>query len=105
MIKLQLFKLIDQYLNELFKKEVFHQQTTSTDNILQYELSRLNEDFMVDTNLDLILNTELCDMSYHQHDQDPQFHLYEDKACWFINTFEIEELISQQHTPKLVHQF
>ncbi|MEM1002073.1 MAG: hypothetical protein AAGH46_05450, partial [Bacteroidota bacterium] len=44
-IKLQLFQLADNCLQELFKREAFHKSTTSTDAVLKDELSRLNEDF------------------------------------------------------------
>jgi hypothetical protein len=103
-IKLQLFKLVDEYLTELFKKEAFHQQTTSTDAILQDELSRLSEDFTMDADADLILNTELNDISYHQHDQDPHIYLYSDKETSFLNAFEIKDL-SKSKAPTVVHKF
>lgn len=103
-IKLQLFKLVDEYLVQLFKKEAFHKNTTSTDTILKDELSRLNEDFTMDADSDLILNTELTDISYHQHDQDPHIYLYTDKETSFLNAFEIEDL-SKSKAPKVVHHF
>ncbi len=64
-VKLELFKLVDNYMNELFKKEAYHKKTISTNTILDDELSRLGEDFTVDADLDLILNTELSDISYN----------------------------------------
>jgi len=103
-IKLDLFKLADIYLQELFKKEAFHQDTTSTEGILQYELSRLSEDFTVDADLDLILNTELSDISYRQSENDALIYLYSDKESSFLNTFDIKDL-SKSRAPEVVQQF
>ena len=56
-VKLELFKLVDNYMNDLFKKEAYHKNTISTDTILQDELSKLSEDYTVDGDLDFVLNT------------------------------------------------
>lgn len=103
-VKLQLFKLVDLHLSKLFKKEAFHKNTTSTDRILKDELSRLTEEFTMDADQDLILNTELNDISYHQQDHDPHIYLYADKQSSFLNAFDLKEL-NQSKAPKLVHQF
>jgi hypothetical protein len=103
-IKLKLFKLVDEYLTTLFEKESFHKNTTSTNSILEDELSGLNEDFTMDADSDLILNTELNDISYHQHDRDPHIYLYSDKENSFLNAFEIEDLAKSKR-PRVVHQF
>lgn len=102
-IKLKLFKLVDAYLNDLFKKESYHKNTISTDIALKEELSRLNEDYTVDADLDLILNTELSDISYHQN-QENQLYLYEDKETSLMQTLEIENL-SKSQAPKVFHRF
>ena len=90
-IKLKLFKIVDNELELLFKKEAFHQNTMSTDHILKEELDRLKEDFTMDANLDVILNTELDDISYHQ-DEGDHVYVYSDKDSNILKTFEIEDL-------------
>lgn len=102
-IKLKLFKLVDTYLNILFKKEAYHKNTISTDEILQEEISKLNEDYTIDADLDLILNTELSDISYHQ-DAGKQFYLYDDKEASLLQAFEVENL-SKSQSPKVFHRF
>lgn len=102
-IKLELFKIVDNYMNELFKKEAFHKNTISTDSILKDELSKLGEDYTIDADLDLILNTELNDISYHQ-DHTNHLYLYADKETSILRAFELEDLSASQ-SPKIFGRF
>jgi hypothetical protein len=102
-VKLELFKLVDNYMNELFKKEAFHKNTISTDSILQDELGRLGEDYTIDADLDLILNTELSDISYKQ-DNTAHLYLYEDKETSLLKAFELEDLTVTE-SPKVFGRF
>jgi len=102
-VKLELFKIVDNYMNELFKKESFHKNTISTDTILKDELSRLGEDFTVDGDFDYILNTDLTDISYHQ-DHKNHLHLYADKETSILKAFELEDL-SETQSPKVFGRF
>ncbi|WP_431157564.1 hypothetical protein [Winogradskyella poriferorum] len=102
-VKLELFKLVDNYMNELFKKEAYHKKTISTDSILKDELSKLGEDFTVDADLDLILNTELSDISYNQNHSN-HLYLYEDKEASMLRAFELEDL-SPSESPKVFGRF
>jgi hypothetical protein len=102
-VKLELFKLIDNYMNELFKKESYHKNTISTDTILKDELSRLGEDYTIDADLDLVLNTELNDISYHQ-DHSNHLYLYDDKQTSILKAFELEDL-SKTESPKVFGRF
>lgn len=102
-IKLQLFKLVDDYMNALFKKEAFHKNTISTDTILKDELAKLGEDYTIDADLDLVLNTELNDISYHQ-DQNNHLYLYADKETSILKAFELEDLSATQ-PPKVFGRF
>ncbi len=102
-VKLKLFQIVDANLDALFKKEAFHQITISTDIILNEELSRLNEDFTMDAGLDLILNTELDDISYHQQDQDHIF-VYDDAEATLLKDFERADL-SNKKTQQLFGKF
>jgi len=102
-IKLELFKLVDNYMDELFKKEAYHKKTISTDSILKDELSKLGEDFTVNADLDLILNTELSDISYHQ-DHNNHLYLYADKETSILKAFELEDLTPSQ-SPEVFGSF
>lgn len=94
-VKLELFKIVDNYMNVLFKNEAYHKNTISTDTILKEELSKLSEDYTIDGDFDFILNTELNDISYHQ-DQNDGLQLYSDKETSILKAFEIEDLSTKQ---------
>lgn len=102
-IKLKLFKLVDAHLNELFKKESFHKYSVSTDEFLKKELTRLNEDFTMDADMELILITELTDISYQQN-KDNKIYLYEDKEASFIKALDVSSL-KPEDSPKMVGRF
>lgn len=102
-IKLKLFQIIDAELDVIFKKEAFHQITISTDTILKEELSRLNEDFTMDADMDLILNTELDDISYHQQDPDHIF-VYHDSGATILKDFERAD-ISNRRAQHIIGKF
>lgn len=102
-IKLELFKLVDNYMNALFKKEAHHKNTISTDTILQDEMSKLSEDYTVDGDLDFVLNTDLSDISYNQ-DHTNHLYLYEDKEASILRAFELEDLSASQN-PKVFGRF
>lgn len=89
-IKLKLFKLVDKDLDELFKKEAFHQNTVSTNSILEEELGKLNEDYIIDADLDAVLLTELDDISYKQ-DNTEHIFVYDDSYSDVLNAFDIED--------------
>lgn len=101
-IKLELFKIVDNYMNVLFKDEAFHKNTISTDTFLKAELSKLSQDYTIDADFDFILNTELNDISYHQ-DQNEPLHLYSDKETSILKAFEIKDLSATQ-SPKIFDQ-
>lgn len=94
-VKLELFKLADAKLTELFKKEAFHKNTVSTNSVLNDELSKLDESFTMDADNDLILETELNDISYHQ-DQHSHLFLYDNSDATVLNALEIENLSSKR---------
>ncbi|MBT8269023.1 MAG: hypothetical protein KJN59_07340 [Bacteroidia bacterium] len=93
-VKLELFKIIDIYLETLLEKEAFHQNTISTSEILNEELNRLREDFTMDADLDLILNTELDDISYHQNGKEHHY-LYTDKDVDVLHPIEDKDFSLQ----------
>ncbi len=103
-IKLQLFKIVDNDLNELFKKEAFHKNTQSTSAILKEELDSLEEKFTIDADLDYVMDEDLEDISYQQDNKHKHLFLYDDNETSVINAFEMED-ISTQHTKKLLGKF
>ncbi len=103
-IKLQLFKIVDNDLNELFKKEAFHKDTQSTSTILEEELDSLEEKYTLDADLDCVMNEDLEDISYQQDNKHMHLFLYDDKNASVINALEMED-VSSQHTKKLLSKF
>lgn len=102
-VKLELFKLIDNYMNDLFKKEVFHKNTISTSEMRKREIAKLGEEYTIDADLDLILNTELNDISY-QREKDNELYLYEDKETSILRAFEVSNLPAKR-TPEVFGRF
>ena len=90
-VKLDLFAIVDNDLDELFTKESFHQKTISTNTILEDELEKLKEDYSIDADLDLVLKTEFDDISYQQ-DHSEHVFLYDDNDSSILQAFEIEDL-------------
>ena len=87
-IKLNLFRLIDTYLEELFIKEAYHQKTISTNTILMEELHRLKESYTIDADKDFMMLEELDDISYHQHDHDYEVFVFDDHNSKILNELD-----------------
>lgn len=102
-IKLQLFKIVDDDLNELLKKEAFHKNTQSTNTILEEELDSLEEKFTVDADLDYVMDEDLDDISYHQ-DTKKHLFLYDDSNASVISSLGMENVPMQQ-TKELLGKF
>lgn len=96
-IKIELFKIVDADLDELFKKEAFHQNTMSTHSILTDELDGLDEKFTVDEDFDFIMNEELSDISYHQDQEKKHVFVYEDKNSSLQNAFETSNISTKRN--------
>ncbi|WP_298238140.1 hypothetical protein [uncultured Algibacter sp.] len=96
-IKIELFKIVDADLDDLFKKEAFHQNTMSTDSILKDELDGLDENFTVDEDFDFIMNEELSDISYHQDQEDKHVFVYDDSNASIQNAFEISDISTNRN--------
>lgn len=91
-IKLELFKIADNDLEALFKKEAFHKNTLSTDTILKDELESLNEEYTVDEDFDFIMNDELNDISYKQQNSQNHMFLYDSDDSTIFNAFEVTDI-------------
>lgn len=103
-IKIKLFKIVDSDLDDLFKKEAFHKNTTSTSSILDEELESLEENFTIDDGFDFIMNEELDDISYKQNEKHKHLFLYDDNNSSVVNAFEIENP-SAIHSKNLLGKF
>ena len=103
-IKLKLFKIVDNDLNELLKKEAFHKNTQSTSQILEEELDSLEEKYTLDADLDYVMDEDLEDISYQQESRQKHLFLYDDKGSSVMSALEMED-ISSQHTKKLLGKF
>jgi len=90
-LKIELFKLVKQKLDNLFKEESWHKQTISTDKILQQELNKLKEQFSVEADDDLVMQDELSDISYHQKDLIIPLQLYDDAQHSIISAFDLKQ--------------
>jgi hypothetical protein len=91
-IKLKLFKIVDSDLYTLFKKEAFHKETISTKAILHKELESLEENYTIDDGFDYIMNEELNDISYKQHDKHKHVFLYDDNDNSVLNAFDVNDI-------------
>jgi DNA-directed RNA polymerase specialized sigma24 family protein len=89
-IKLQLFQIVDNHLEELFVNEAFHKKTISTDTILKEELYRLKESFTIDASQDFMMLEQLDDISYHQHDHDYEVFVFDDHNSKILNELDLK---------------
>ncbi len=90
-VKLLLFKIVDLELETLFEKEDFHKTSISTSRLLGEEMDRLKEDYTVDADLDMILNTELDDISYRQNPEE-HLYVYTDEDIDILGSFENKDI-------------
>lgn len=96
-LKLELFKIVDNDLEALFKKEAFHKNTLSTDSILKDELESLNEVYTVDEDFDYIMNDELNDISYKQQNGQNHTFLYDSDDSTIFNVFKVSDIPSKNN--------
>lgn len=91
-IKLKLFKIVCASLDTLFKKEAFHKNTLSTNDILEEELDNLKENYTIDGDWDFVMNEELNDISYKQDHKHKHLFLYDDSNTSMLSEFDAEDL-------------
>ncbi|MFT4697118.1 MAG: hypothetical protein ACI9SJ_000234 [Flavobacteriaceae bacterium] len=90
-LKLKIFSLVSERLILLFKKESFHKNTMSTNDILNREIEKLEEIIEMNISDGLHLKGGFDDISYHQSDfQQPNF-LYSDAEKNIIQSLEIHD--------------
>lgn len=78
-LKLMMFNMSNDKLLRLFEKEEWHKNSISTKILLDEEMALMEEKFTIDSGFDLIMDEELEDISYHQHDGEP--HLLQSDAA------------------------
>lgn len=103
-IKLKLFQIIDDHLENLFIKEAYHKKTISTNTLLKEELHRLEESFTIDADLDTMMLEQLDDISYHQHDDEYEVFVYDDHNSKIMNVLDLEAN-SHLNSRKLMGKF
>ncbi len=79
-LKIRLFKLADEVLEELVKKHDARYKKIPVDKLLREELKMLYEDFTADAEGDLILLDELDDIEYKQDEFKPKIYLFDKTA-------------------------
>lgn len=90
-LELKLFKIADELIDELYVKEGWHQNNISTSYILEEELSRLEENFTVDSDNDLIMFEDLNDICYHQNKEKKQPFIYDDTGSEILKVINFDE--------------
>jgi DNA-directed RNA polymerase specialized sigma24 family protein len=91
-IKLKLFKIVVNDLNNLYKKEDFHKNTISTNSVLEEELDDLEEHYTMNADWDFVMNEELNDISYKQDHKHKHLFLYDDNNSSVLSAFEAEDI-------------
>lgn len=90
-LKLELFKLVSQQVDKLFKKEEFHKYTLSTSQVLEKELELMEEDFTIDFDNDLMMKEDLDDISYKQKQENQHEVLYDESEKSVLKTFGLHD--------------
>ncbi|WP_062060376.1 hypothetical protein [Aquimarina longa] len=89
-LELKLFKIADEHIDELYIKEGWHQQNISTNTFLKEELKKLEENYTVEANNELIMQEELDDICYHQNFEEKQNFIYNDRDSAILKVIESE---------------
>lgn len=89
-LKIKLFRIVDIYLEELFIKEGHHQNTISTNSLLQEELDRLEEPYTIDGDMDFVMLDELDDISYKQNKQESDVFVFDENNAKIMNALELK---------------
>lgn len=91
-LRLHLFELVVKKLDNIFKKEAWHQKSVSTDKILHQELNKLKARYTIDADGDFVMNEELNDISYQQKNFSAQLFLSDDSKQSVLTAFDIDQL-------------
>ncbi len=97
-LKIKMFSLVKERLDQIYKKEAWHQNSISTDKILHQELNKLKERYTIDADGDFVMKEELTDISYKQRDFIPQLFLYDDTVQSVKTAFDIDFMDEERKT-------
>lgn len=89
-LELQLFKIADELIDELYIREGWHQKSISTSYFLKEELEKLEENYTVEGNNELIMKEELDDICYHQNSEEKQNFIYNDMDSDILKIIDSE---------------
>lgn len=94
-LRITMFKLTFDRMNELLESEEWHKDSISTKLILEDELKQLEENFTMDADNDLIMNEDLDDISYHLNDREGVSLPYDEEEEGVKVLFGLDEEESQ----------
>ena len=102
-LRLWMFEKSFEKMNSMMRSEEWHKDTISTKLILEKELKRLEENFTMDVDNDLIMNEELDDISYHDEKDGGEALPYDDQEDGVRAFLGIEEdkIENWKERPKL----
>ncbi len=89
-LELQLFKIADDLIDELYVKEGWHQRSISTSHFLKIELEKLEESFTAEADNELIMKEELDDICYHQNAQNKLRFVYDNLDSELLKIIDSE---------------
>ncbi|MEW7290524.1 hypothetical protein [Aquimarina sp. 2304DJ70-9] len=89
-LELQLFKIADDLIDELYNNEGWHQRNISTSHFLKIELEKLEENYTVEGDNELVMNEDLNDICYHQNSEDKQNFIYDDLDSEILKIIDSE---------------
>lgn len=95
-LKLSMLQLLSDRLGKLMEEEEWHRKSVSTKLILDEELKRLEENFSMDANQDLIMNEDLDDISYHLNDAAEIRLPYDDQETEVRVAFGLKEAAQER---------
>ncbi|WP_109097542.1 hypothetical protein [Aquimarina sp. AU58] len=103
-LELQLFKIADELIDELYIREGWHQTSISTSYFLKEELEKLEENYTVEADNELIMKEELDDICYHQNSEEKQNFIYTDMDSDILKVIDSEPS-SEHRKQKLLGKF
>ena len=89
-LELQLFKIADELIDELYLREGWHQLSISTNHFLKNELEKLEEVYTTEGDNELIMKEDLNDICYHQSSENKQNFIYDDLDSEILRIIDAE---------------
>ncbi|WP_438711648.1 hypothetical protein ACSTS3_03430 [Aquimarina muelleri] len=89
-LELKLFRIADELMDELHQREGWHQKNISTSYFLKKELEKLEENYTVEGDNELVMKEELDDISYRQNPEDRYSFMYDDQDSAILRVIDSE---------------